>query len=99
MPKTVLGKWSVGLIVVFFLSLALLLLFILFNQRGGETFFSNPILAIPVFLMGISGVTGFFAGIFSIIESKERAVLVFLSTAVGFLVLLFAIGEILLPCQ
>ena len=97
MLKTRLGKWSVGLIVIFFLSLATLYLFIALGQRGGEGFFSNLLLAIPGLVAGISGIFAFFAGIISIFKHKERAVLVFLSTAIGFFVLLWCFAEILFP--
>lgn len=97
MPKTILGKWSVGLIIIFFLSFAALRLLVALGQRGGETFFSNPLLAITGIFMGISGISAFFTGIIGIIKSKERAVLVFLSTAIGLFVLIFCLGEILSP--
>ncbi len=97
MIKTRLGKWSVGLIIVFFLSLATLCLFIAFGQRGGESFFSNLLLAIPGLVAGISGILAFFTGIISIFKNKERSVLVFLSTAIGFFVLFWCLAEILFP--
>ncbi len=97
MPKSYLGKWSVGLIAVFFLSLASLYLFIALGQRGGPGFFSNLFLGIPGFLAGISGIFAFFSGIISIIKDKERAILVFLSTAIGFLVLIWCLAEVLCP--
>jgi len=97
MLKTRLGKWSVGLIVIFFLSLATLYFFIALGQRGGEGFFSNLLLAIPGLVAGISGIFAFFTGIISIFKHKERAVFVFLSTAIGFLVLFWCLAEILFP--
>lgn len=97
MPKTYLGKWSVGFIIIFFLLFATLQLLVASGQRGGATFFSNLLLAIPGLLMGISGVCAFFLGIVGIIKSKERSVLVFISTAIGFFILTFWLGEILFP--
>lgn len=97
MPKTKLGKWSVGLIVVFFLWFVILQVLVTSGQRGGETFFSNPRLAFTVIFAAIFAIAAFFLGIFSIIKSKERSALVFLSTAIGFLVLFFILGEVLSP--
>ena len=97
MLKTRFGKWSVGLIAIFFLSLVFFYIFIALGQRGGEGFFSNLWLAIPGLLAGISGIFAFFTGIISIFKDKERAVLVFLSTAIGFLILLWCLAEILFP--
>ena len=97
MPKTLLGKWSTGLIIVFFA------LFVLFNalvasgQRGGETFFDNLTLTIPIFAAGISAVVAALLGIFSIIRQRERSIFVFVSSLIGFLVLFFVLGEVLSP--
>lgn len=67
------------------------------GQKGGDTIFSNLLLGIPGLLVAISGVAAFFTGIISIVKGKERSVLVFVSTAVGFFVLLFLAAEILFP--
>ena len=58
-----------------------------------------PLLLIPATIIpaGICGIAAFFTGIISIIKSKERSVLVFLTTVIGFLVLIFVLGEILVP--
>jgi len=97
MPKTILGKWSVRLIIVFFLLFETHRLLVISGQRGGATFFSNPLLAIPGLLMVISGIAAFFAGMTTIIKNKERAVLVFIATVIGFFILIFCLGEIILP--
>ncbi len=97
MPRTRLGKWSIGLIILFFLLLATLQLLVASGQQGGATFFSNPVLAIPGLLAAASGALAFFIGIVGIIKSKERSVLVFLAAAIGLLILVFVLGEILSP--
>lgn len=96
-PKTTLGKWSVGLIIIFFVSLARFYLFVVSGQRGGDTFFSNPTLSTPIIIAGATGVLAFLTGISSIIKQKERSILVFIATAIGLFVLLFVLGEILFP--
>ena len=96
-PKHILGKMSVGLIILFILMLGLLMGMISSGQKGGDTIFSNLLLGIPGLLAAISGVAAFFTGIISIVKGKERSVLVFVSTAVGFLILLFLAAEILFP--
>lgn len=97
LPKTKLGKWAVGLIVVFFALFILFQLLVASGQRGGETFFDNLMLTIPIFLAGICGIAAFFTGIVSIIKSKERSVLFFLTVMVGLFVLVFVVGEIVVP--
>jgi len=96
-PKTCLGKWSVILIVFFFLFFAVFWVFVVSGQRGGDTFFSNLFLTIPMLLAASSGIIAFFTGIISIINKKERSIFVFLSTLIGFFILFFCLGEVLFP--
>jgi hypothetical protein len=64
LPKTSLGKWSLGLIMTQYLGLISTMLF---------------------HLAWAAGIIAFFVGIISIIKNKERTVLVFLSTLLGFI--------------
>jgi hypothetical protein len=96
-PKTTPGKWSVGLIMIFVVLLASFQLLVASGQRGGETFFSNLILTIPMLIAGISGVSAFATGLIGIIRSRERSIAVYLATLIGLLVLLFVLGEIAFP--
>jgi len=96
-PKTRLGRFSVGLISAFFLFFILFQLLIASGQRGGETFFDNLWLSIPISLAGICGISAFFTGIIGILKKRERAISIFLSTVIGFFVLWFVLGEILVP--
>ena len=97
LPESQLGKWSVGFMIALVIFLGLLFLFIAFEQRGGETFFSNLYLAIPTICMGITGVSAFFTGIIGIIKDKDYSVLIIVSTIIGFIVLLWIFAEILIP--
>ena len=97
-PRTSLGKWSVGLIVSFFLLLATgMFMVAVFKQTGGETFFDNPMISIPMLGAGVSGILAFITGAVAIVKNKERSILVITSTLVGFLVLDFVLGELLSP--
>jgi len=89
-PKTKLGKWSVKLIIAFFLLFALCQIFVVSGHRG----FGIPATIIPA---GICGIASFFAGIIGIIKKKERSVFVFLATIIGLFILWFCIGEVLIP--
>jgi hypothetical protein len=96
-PKTLLGKWSLGLfagLVIFFLIARII---VASGQEGGETFFSNLSISIPMLLAGLSGVTAFFTGIIGIIKSKERSVLTFIATIIGFFILVFVSAELVSP--
>ena len=95
LPKTALGKWSVGLIVgspLFFLLAMLILLWSGQRSEDIETFFSNLAIAIPMLLAGICGISAFFTGIIGIIKSKDRSVIVFITTIMGFFIFLVVVS-------
>ena len=97
LPKTSLGKWSIGLTIAFFLLFVLHQTFAATVRRNP---LPNPSSPSPVILMVVvtdyvSGIISFLTGLISIIRNKERAFLVFLVVIAGFLALLFLIGEFL----
>ena len=96
-PKTILGKWSTCLILIFFFSLSIFYIFIALGQRGGETFFSNLFLTIPMLFATTCAIASFFTGIISIFRDKEKSFLLFFSVLIGFFVLLFCFCEIIFP--
>ena len=98
MPKTVLGKWSVGFVFLFFLLLATGMFVVsVLGQQGGETFFDNPVISIPMLSAGAAGILAFFTGATDIIKYKERSILVIIATVIGLLITWFVVGEILSP--
>jgi hypothetical protein len=97
LPKTVTGKWAVGLAISFIVLFVLLIILVSTGQEGGDTYFSNLYLAVPGLLALVSGIAAFFIGIISIIFVKERGFLVFLATAIGLLVIVFMVGDLLFP--
>jgi hypothetical protein len=97
LPHTTLGKCSVGLFGCLIIFFVLLLIMGATGQTGGETFFSNLFLAIPGLLVVVSGIAAFFTGIINIIFMKERALLVFLATAIGLLLIVFILGDLISP--
>jgi len=96
-PKTNWGKWSTRLIVAFAVFLASFGILVASGQRGGNTFFSNPILTIPILLAGTSGIAAFITGLISIVRRKERSISVYLAVTLGLIVLVFVLGEIIFP--
>ena len=97
LPKTSWGKWSVGLIVAFILFFVLFLILVASGQRGGGTFFSNLLLTVPMLLAGTCGVAAFVTGLIGVIKSKERSILVFLAILISLYILVFCLGEVLVP--
>jgi hypothetical protein len=79
LPKTSLGRWSVGLVVTF------ILFFVLAEVILGPGPNYNMALAVALSIVAAGiGVAIFVTGLISIIKSKERSILVFLTTAIGF---------------
>jgi len=104
MPITILGKWSIWLIA------AMLLFFILGTSftnslyktvPAGDTIFADiaarPALALTMLGGMISGILAFLTGLLALVRQKEKAILVYVSSFVGGLVLVFLIGEVLSP--
>jgi nitrate reductase gamma subunit len=97
LPNSYTGKWSIGLIAALAVFFVIFLHPVASGQRGGETFFSNPALTIPIMLAGISGVLAFFTGLIGVIKNRERSIIVFLAMLVSLFILLLSIGEVVFP--
>ena len=97
LPKTSWGKWSVGLIVALILFFVLFVILVASGQRGDEKFFSNLLLTVPMLLAGTCGVAAFVTGLIGIIKSKERSILAYLAIFIGFEIMVFGLGEFLVP--
>ena len=102
-PKSHLGKLSVVLIVLVPVFFYIGMSFVDFYESipAGRTIpqdiILRPGIALPMLAAFISGIAAFFAGAIGIIRKKDRSILVFLSTALGFFVLLWCLAEILFP--
>jgi len=94
MPRNKLSKWSLNLIICFFLFLGLFFAFALSGERGGANFFSNLKLALPAVLAAFSGISAFFTGFISIIKNKDYSISVITTSLMGLFVLLYVLGEI-----
>lgn len=104
MPKTNLGKWSVGLIPAMFALFVIgtsLANSLYDSVPAGNSLFddilSRPALALSMLIGFGAGITALVTGLIGIIKHKERAVLVYLSTLVGLAVTFFVIAEFFFP--
>ncbi len=88
LPKTKLGEWPVGLILIFFTMLEMFRLLADSGERGGESFFGNFKLSLLVILAGIAVVASLFTGLISIFKYRERALSTLLATLISFFVLI-----------
>ncbi len=100
LPKTRTGRWSVWLA-------AAMLGLIFIGPTLDATFYKSvtagntiledlairPFLAIPMLLGILSGIMAFVTGLMAIIKHKERAIIVYISTLLGALLLLIVIGD------
>lgn len=104
MPKTQSGKWSLGLIaampVLFFIGMSFTTLLYESVPAGNSIvadIAARPALAIAMLAGYVSGISAFITGLMAIIRQKERALLVFVATILGALLIVFLVGEISFP--
>ena len=102
--KTKLGKWSVGLIIamfiLFFMGSSFVGLFYKSVSSGRtilEDIVRRPDVSLVMLVGFACGIISFITGIIAIFKKKERSILVYISTAIGALLILFLIGELLFP--
>jgi len=103
-PKTKLGKWSLRLIAampaLFFIGASLTDSLYKSVPAGSiilEDIVRRPALALTMLLGMVVGISTFIVGLMAIIREKERALLVYIATSIGMLLILFLIGEVLFP--
>ena len=104
LPKTALGKWSLVLIIImpilFFIGLRLVDLLYEGVPSGKtipEDIIARPALALTMLTGMLFGTLAFFLGIIAIIKQRERALLVYLSTVMGGLLILFLLAHLVEP--
>ena len=104
MPKTNIGKWSIGLILAMFILfvIGLSLPNILYASAPAsnsllDDIVNRPLLALSM-LAGVgAGISALYTGLVAIIKRKERAILVYGSTLIGLAVTFFVIAMFLFP--
>jgi len=62
-----------------------------------EDIVGRPALALTMLAGMVAGIFAFITGLIAIIRQKERALLVYISTLIGMLLILFLISEVLSP--
>jgi hypothetical protein len=103
LPKTILGKWSIALIVAMPIFFYIGMSFVGFYESvpAGKTISHDivvrPGVALPMLTGFVCGIAAFFIGIIGIAKKKDYSISVFLSTVAGFLTLLWCLAEIIFP--
>jgi len=90
MPKTRIGKWSVGLLLLFGLSVLTIVLMGRAGHRPGD-----PVFVIPGLCAAASGVATFVTALIGLFKQKDRTFLVIFCAVIGFFVSLMVIGEVI----
>ncbi|WP_210366570.1 hypothetical protein [Bacillus sp. REN3] len=96
LPKTPIGKWSIFLFIIcILLNIVASIVSSIQEPVVIETFYRRMTVNISA-ITGLVAMAGaFILGIVSITRSKERSFLVFLVSFLGFLALIFLIGELI----
>ena len=104
MPRSKAGKWSLGLIalmpVLLFIGTSLISPLYESVEAGGTLLAdltARPLLTLFMLSGTAAGISGFITGLVTIINKKEKALLVYLSTFIGGLVTFFLISLLLFP--
>lgn len=101
MPKTKLGKWSVGFGITLVISMALSLIFAVTIGGDPAVITASPLLSIfNVALnltLNLAGLLSLVVGIYTIIKHKEWSVWKPLAVLYSLAVLMFLLGEFLFP--
>lgn len=103
-PSTTLGRWAVGLIV------AMPILFVIGSSLtsslyesvpAGQTILADiaarPALALAMLAGMGAGISAFVVGLLAIVKRRENALLVYVSTVIGGLLVLFLASEVAFP--
>lgn len=104
LPGTTSGKWSVGLIVLMPILFAIgsSLAWTLYESvSSGRTILADisarPFLALTMLAGMAAGIGSFITGLLAILKGKEKTLLVYLSTILGGLLILYLIAEVAFP--
>lgn len=98
LPITKLGQWSVGLTAIFFLLIGSVMVLVnVFHQGGGNTFFDNYFISIPMLFAVLSAIAASVTGIVSVRKYKERSLLVAIPISIGLMLVVFLLGEFIAP--
>ncbi len=103
-PKTKLGKWSLGLAAampgLLFIGMSFTTLLYESVPAGGtilKDIAVRPVLALTMLAGMVSGISAFIIGLIAIIRQNERALLVYGATLIGALLIIFLLGELIFP--
>lgn len=96
MPSTHTGKWAGWLLALALACFALFFGLVMAGQRGGDTFFSNLALTVPILISALAAIAGGVVGVMAR-RHNDRSIIVKLAILVGAVVVLWVAAEIAFP--
>ena len=94
-PRTRLGGWGLALGFAFFILMVVFFALVAAGQRGGDTFFSNLWLTVPILLAGAAGIAGGVAAAIAIVRDGERSIFSFAGVLLGAIVIFWTVAELI----
>ncbi len=91
------GRWSIMAILTFGALVGLFFVAVAVGERGGDTFFGNLWLSLPMVAAWLAGAGATATGTYAIVSQHERGALVFGATLLGLLVTAFGLAEVIFP--
>jgi hypothetical protein len=82
LPKSLPGKWAVGLSLAFIILMAVKIL---------------SFLPLPTFAIAALGLAGFMVGIWAVFKNKDRVLLIIIPMLVGIVIILWTAAEFIFP--
>jgi hypothetical protein len=89
---TLAGRVALALVWVFVFALGAFLASSAMGETGGDTFFANPRLALPLLVAGLAGLGAGIAGLVAMARWGERSLLMLLPVALGGFVAWFIVA-------
>lgn len=103
LPQTTLGKVTVALVVAMFVCFAIGMNATLCYEgiAAGDSILDDitgrPLVAIPMLGGFACGTVSFFVGLAGVIKRKDYSIVVFVCMAIGLLLILMLVGEVVSP--
>lgn len=95
-PKTRSGVYSLVFLLILVLGVVFFFVAVnVFDQRGGDTFFSNLYLSIPMLTAWAAGMVSLVTGLRAIVKLKDRAIAVYITVILSFLTTIYGFASLM----
>jgi len=94
---TTVGKISNGCLLASFVAFGVFFAFVASGQRGGEAFYSNALLALPMTVAVACGAAAAVFAVWEVFAQQATSLVALVSIAFGSLIVVFVVGELTQP--